>query len=209
MHDDQHPDDIAEQKLRREWTAWRCDWERALVAFPGLSASDLAVGIEIARHARAETKQAWPSQQTIAQNLARSVTSVEKAVLRLVRLGFLSVGRKPANNGHAFNVYTLLENRIDAFLDQRQALKDARADNDAIMREQLVRNWNRACRTALKELRTNPYNHSGGTKDQPVQSDGCHPYDHGDKHLIEHASLVGFEEEGFRVDADFDDPWAA
>ncbi len=209
MSDDGHPDDGREKELRREWTAWRCEWERALVAFPGLSATDLAVGIEIARHARAETKQAWPSQQTIAENLARSVASVEKSVPRLVKLGFLSIDRRPSNNGHAFNVYTLLDDRIDAFLDQRQALKDARAEHDAKMCKLLVSSWKDMCAVDLKKLKTNPDDLTGGTADQSLRSDGCQPDDHRDKHLMEHVSSISIEEEGFGGDESFDEPWAA
>ncbi len=192
-----HPDDVALERARREWTAWRCDWERALVSFPGLSATDLATGIEIARHGRAESRKAWPSQALLANNLGRSVASVEKAVRRLVGLGFLKVERHPANNGHAFNVYILQPDRIDAFLDQREALKDARVEGDAAMGKQLVDSWKRSCRQEIKKLNTHPSDLTGGTTGQPIQSEGCDPYDPRDKHLGEHVSYISSEEEDY------------
>jgi hypothetical protein len=197
MSDDAHPDDLAEQKLRRDWTAWRCDWERALISFPGLSATDLAVGIEIARHARAETRQAWPSQLTLAQNLGRSVPSVERAVRRLVGLKFLTISRHASNNGHAFNTYTLNENPIGPYLDQREALRDARKEANALEVKRLVDNLRQFARKQISALDSiHPYNPMGGQKPPPINVDGCNPYELRDKHPIEHLTWVGSEDEG-------------
>lgn len=71
--------------------AERAAWLRALAADPGVKLTALRVGIVIAEHVNSETREAWPSQVTIATILNDDRGNVSRGLAQLVKLGHLEV----------------------------------------------------------------------------------------------------------------------
>lgn len=194
MTDNRHPDDVKEAQALKEWTSWRCDWERALISYPFLSASDYAVGIEIARSADGRNRRAFPSQELIAVRVGRSVSAVEKSVKRLARLEFLSVDKMGAGGGRAFNLYTLEEARVGAALDYR----DAVADLWKTAREEvgdLAARWQEFVKGLVHPPKADPDDLTGQKAIPPVRSYGSHPDDLTGNHLNTSPSDIITEKE--------------
>ena len=80
-------------KSRKAHARFRDGWLSRLASDPTLSAGDLAVGLILALHMNAKTRQAWPSIDTIAQLTGRNRHTVWRSIERLKRAGLITVSR--------------------------------------------------------------------------------------------------------------------
>lgn len=87
----------------------RDEWLRYLTTRTEYDASTRLVGCYIALRTNPETRETWPKQETIADDVGLSVMTVKRAVWRLVADRLLSVRvRRPTGGRNPINHYSLV-----------------------------------------------------------------------------------------------------
>jgi len=74
----------------------------------GLTAHDILVYATIARYADSATGEAWPSRQTVAHMARCDIKTVDRAVARLVKSGYLEKTKRKNTEGET-NLYVVHE----------------------------------------------------------------------------------------------------
>ena len=83
----------------------------------------LAVAVALSTYANSRTRQAWPSLETLAEDVGTSTRAVSNAIRTLERVGFLSIKRRRRQS----NLYTV-------YLDSPAAVKSRGAFDAMISR---------------------------------------------------------------------------
>jgi hypothetical protein len=98
----------------------------------GLTAHDILVYATIARYADSATGEAWPSRQTVAHMARCDIKTVDRAVGRLVKSGYLEKTKRKNTEGET-NLYVVHE------MVARQESLAGRDSNGARVGTQTVR----------------------------------------------------------------------
>jgi predicted transcriptional regulator len=99
----------------KSFTSWKLAWADALMI--GVEPRDFRVAFCLLQHANASTRDIYPSQARIAFLLRCSESTVERAVAKLVKNGWLERSRE---NRQQSNSYRFVESKLNAMTDERE-----------------------------------------------------------------------------------------